>query len=70
MSPDRPNQFKILLSDEERVMLDELAEGRGLTASDYLRTCIRDEYAQLQTKQTGFGPGPKRSTAAVKRAKK
>ena len=71
MAPDRQNQFKILLSDEERRMLDELAENSGVTASDYLRLYIRREHEQLGTARTGFGPGPKRAPLLTKpRAKK
>lgn len=47
MAPERANQFKMLLSDEELAMLRELAEHRGLTASDYLRTLIRDQHREL-----------------------
>jgi hypothetical protein len=43
MAPQRPNQFKMLLSDEELKLLRELAESRGLTASDYIRQLIRNE---------------------------
>jgi hypothetical protein len=66
MAPDRPNQFKILLSDEERTMLDALAESSGVTASDYLRIVIRREHEQLGTVKTGFGPGPKRAASPTR----
>ena len=70
MAPERPNQFKILLSDEELDMLKELAERDGLTASDYVRLFIRKEAAQLSTKKTGHGPGPKRAQEQKPRPKK
>lgn len=70
MAPERPNQFKILLSDEELEMLRELAERDGVTASDYVRLFVRKESAQLKTERSGFGPGPKRATAAKPRSKK
>jgi hypothetical protein len=41
MPPERPNQFKMLLSDEELNMLRKLSEDKGLSASDYLRQTIR-----------------------------
>ena len=45
MAPiERSNRFNMRLSDEEQRMLDHLADGRGLTASDLLRTMIRDAY--------------------------
>ena len=41
MATERPNQFKIMLSDEEKAQLEEIAARRGLTASDVLRAYIR-----------------------------
>jgi hypothetical protein len=70
MAPERPNQFKILLSDEELKMLRELAERDGLTASDYVRLFVRKESAQLKAEKIGFGPGPKRAREPKPRLKK
>jgi hypothetical protein len=49
MSPLRENQLKILLSDEELVMLKELAEAKGLDVSNYLRSLIRDQHVDRNT---------------------
>jgi hypothetical protein len=70
MAPERPNQFKILLSDDELDMLRELAERDGVTASDYVRLFIRKEAALLNTEKTGHGPGPKRAREHKPRPKK
>jgi hypothetical protein len=51
MAPARPNQFKMMLSDEELETLRELAEEEGLTASDYLRTIIRDRTKRQTTEE-------------------
>ena len=47
MAPERTNQFKILLSDQELTVLKEVAEQRGVTASDVLRLYIREQAALL-----------------------
>jgi hypothetical protein len=47
MPPDRPNQLKIRVSDEEHAMVRALAESQGQTIADYLRLLIRREYAAL-----------------------
>lgn len=47
MAPERSNQFKILLSDQELAVLKEVAEQRGVTASDLLRLYIREQGALL-----------------------
>ena len=47
VAPNRPNQFKMMLSDEEQEMLRELAEEKGLTASDFLRTLIREQHNEF-----------------------
>jgi hypothetical protein len=44
--PERPNQLKILLSDEELEQLRELGERQGLTVSDVVRQFIRREHAE------------------------
>lgn len=44
----RKTQFHMLLSNDEDTMLRWLADADGLTASDYLRTTIRREYASRQ----------------------
>jgi hypothetical protein len=46
MAPDRDHQFRMNLSQEEKLMLTTLAEAEGLSASDYLRTLIRKQHAQ------------------------
>jgi hypothetical protein len=51
MPNDRPNQFKIMLSDEEKAWLEEIATSRGLTASDVLRLYIREQYGSLLLKK-------------------
>jgi hypothetical protein len=48
MANERPNQFKIMLSDEEKAWLEELAARRGLTSSDVLRLYIREAHAVLR----------------------
>lgn len=47
----RENQFKVLLSDEERRELERLAASRGLTASDWVRQQVRAESAKLPAKK-------------------
>jgi hypothetical protein len=47
MAPERTNQFKILLSDQELTVLKEIAEQRGVTSSDVLRLYIREQGALL-----------------------
>lgn len=44
MTVDRPNQFKIRLSDEEVEWLDVLADAAGVTKTDYLRLLLRREH--------------------------
>jgi hypothetical protein len=46
MAPERPNQLKILVSDEEHAMVRALAESQGQTIADYLRLLIRREHAE------------------------
>lgn len=46
---DRTNQFKIMLSDQEKAWLEELASSRGLTSSDVLRLYIRTAFFELET---------------------
>ena len=53
MAPSRPNQFKMLLSDEELETLRELAERAGLSASDYLRQLIRREHEEQRARSKG-----------------
>lgn len=43
---ERNKQFHMLLSEEERELLQGLADRAGLSASDYLRTTIRSNYTQ------------------------
>jgi hypothetical protein len=38
----RNNSFHLMLSDDELTLLKMLAEQKGLNASDYLRTLIRE----------------------------
>jgi hypothetical protein len=47
MANSRTNQFKVMLSDAEKVWLEEIAADRGLTSSDVLRVYIRDSHAEL-----------------------
>jgi len=42
---DRNVQFKILLSEEEKAALDDLADTRGLTPTDFVRQLLRREQA-------------------------
>ncbi len=48
---ERDSQLKILLSTEERTALQALADGAGLSVSDYVRQFIRREHAQLTEKR-------------------
>jgi hypothetical protein len=43
---ERSIQFKMLLSEDERRMLNEVAEGSGITASDWLRLTLRHAHAE------------------------
>ncbi|AKV02335.1 hypothetical protein AKJ09_08998 [Labilithrix luteola] len=47
-SIERTTQTKILLSEEEKDALRELAAAAGMSVSDYLRQLIRREHAKLQ----------------------
>jgi hypothetical protein len=47
MPPDRPNQLKIRVSDQEHDMVSALAERDGQTIADYLRLLIRREHAEI-----------------------
>jgi hypothetical protein len=49
MTVDRPNQFKIRLSDEEVRWLDALANSMGVSKTDYLRLLLRREKGQSET---------------------
>jgi len=42
---ERGNKFTLMLSDEEKKMLDSLAEAQGFDSSNYLRGLIRREAA-------------------------
>lgn len=46
----RPNQLKVLISDDEQGQLRELADHAGLTVADWIRQTIRREHAALPTK--------------------
>jgi hypothetical protein len=48
MANERPHQFKIMLSDQEKAWLEELATRRGLTSSDVLRQYIREAHGELR----------------------
>jgi hypothetical protein len=55
MAPERANQFKIMMSDEELSQLRRIAEHEGLTASDIVRQFVRRRHLEL------FGaPEPKK----------
>jgi len=60
--PERDNKFTLMLSDEEKRMLESLAETKGLTASDYLRTAIRENYivGRYEQGERRIGRTPKR----------
>jgi DNA-binding MarR family transcriptional regulator len=58
MTPQRQNQFKIMLSDEELRMVKELAEQIGVSGSDVVRQLIRREHAA--TIGESSRPKPKR----------
>ena len=44
---DRKRRLSLLISDDEHRLLQEVAEERGLTASDVVRQFIRAEHARL-----------------------
>jgi uncharacterized protein (DUF1778 family) len=47
MAPlERDEQFHMRLSEEERRMLDAVADQQGLSASDWVRQAIRTAYHQ------------------------
>jgi len=46
----RPNQLKVLVSDEEQAQLRALADHAGLTVADWIRQTIRREHAELPKK--------------------
>lgn len=46
-SVERPNQLKILVSNEEKVWLERLATAKGLTSSDWVRQQIREAHEAL-----------------------
>ena len=50
MGNERTTQFKILLSGEEKFMIDVMAARAGLTPTDYVRSLPRERFAAL------FGP--------------
>jgi uncharacterized protein (DUF1778 family) len=50
MNRKRKNQIALWLSDEERQMLDEIANRTGLSRSDVIRQMIRREHEQDESK--------------------
>ncbi len=57
MAPtQRDNMFHVRMSDDERTMLEALADRDGLSASDKVRQLVRREYAEA----FGEAPRPKR----------
>jgi hypothetical protein len=57
MAPtQRDNMFHVRMSDDERTMLEAVADREGLSASDKVRQLIRREYAAV----FGEAPSPKR----------
>ena len=52
MGYERSHQFKILLSAEEKRWLDEIAEARGLSASDVVRLYVREAWAAINDPKT------------------
>lgn len=43
----RETQLKVMVSEEEKGWLEEIASSRGLTSSDVVRLAIRDAYVAL-----------------------
>lgn len=60
MTVARTNQFKILLSDDEKTWLQALAEKRGLTPTDYVRLFIRDQIGIAVDASGRVTPRPKK----------
>jgi hypothetical protein len=46
MPIDRDLMFHVRMAAEERAMLEALAEGHGVSASDYIRIVVRRDYAE------------------------
>lgn len=66
--PERSRRFNMLLSDDEETMLEYLAERRGLTSSDVLRTLLRVEFDKA-TSKTGTNAQNVGSLRALKNAR-
>jgi hypothetical protein len=49
----RTRRLNVLVSDEERKMMQTLAESSGITASDWMRLRIREAFRNLSIKATG-----------------
>jgi Mobilization protein NikA len=64
MAPvERDEQFHMRLSQEERRMLDVVAERQGLSASDWVRQAIRQKYEggpERKAYKTKVEPGARR----------
>jgi len=56
MSPiERNIQLKVLISEEEKEWLTDLADAQGVSASDFVRTLIRRAH-QAANQPTGISP--------------
>lgn len=69
MPPDRPNQFKFLLSNDELDALRKLADQQGLNVADYLRQLIRREEAEKALAHLPTVAAPHRSPPKLVRRK-
>jgi hypothetical protein len=61
MAPlQRDVKFQIRMTDDEKQMLESIAERDGLTASDKVRQLIRKDYAATFGEEPAKRPKPKR----------
>jgi hypothetical protein len=61
----RDARFNMVMSPDERGMLQALAEAEGLSESDVLRRFVRQAYAQQFGKKKPPAPAPKYNSAAA-----
>lgn len=47
---DRSRRMNVLMTNEERAMLQALADERGVTASDWVRLAVRNAFDALKKK--------------------
>jgi hypothetical protein len=57
----REKRLNVLVTEDERAQLQALADREGMKASDYVRQCIRRNYAAT------FGELPAKATKTRKR---